>query len=72
MKTTLKRSREQLINEWSQKYGIDISKGLRVTIKEYNEGGFAPEKYSYKISFNSYGARQKYNYWPETVGYQGA
>ena len=75
MKETKKLKRAEVIDRFTEAYGMDISKmatGIRIKTTEYAEGGFAPEKYGYKITFTMFGQKKKFGFWPETVGYQGS
>lgn len=75
MKETKKLNRAEVIDKFIDSYGMDINKlatGIRVKATEYANGGLAPEKYGYKITFTMFGQKHKFGFWPETVGYQGA
>lgn len=65
-------SKQDIIRQWMERYGIDITKGLRFKVLDHTGNRLAPERYSYYVSFVSiWGARERYGYWPNTVGFQG-
>ena len=66
-------TRADLITEFQSKYGMDISKKLRVKIIDHTGNPLAPEATCYKLYFTdkTSGIRRRFAYWPNTVGYQG-
>lgn len=72
MKETKKLTREQVIKSFSCDYGYNIKgiRGVRVKIIDHSGNPLAPERYCYKLSFTVNEIKQKFAYWPETVGLQ--
>lgn len=69
--TAIKLTRTELIRIFAEKYGEDISQGLRVKIDDHANNPLAPERYCYKISYTAkWLGRQKVAFWPNTVGKQ--
>ena len=68
----MKLTRNDIIKQFADKYGIDISNGLRVTTVDHTKNPIAPEETCYKISYicKLINMRRKCAYWPKTVGFQ--
>ena len=64
-------TRKQVIQEFLDKYGMDISKNLRLKVCDHSDNPLAPEPYCYKVYFDGFCGRSRLAYWPNTVGYQG-
>ena len=68
-----KLTKEAIIRIFNEKYGLDISSGLRMKVVDHLNNKVAPERYCYKISYNHpwLQKRESVSYWPNTVGIQG-
>lgn len=66
-------TQQEIISQFWTKYGIDISEKLICKVCDHSNNPLAPEKISYKLSFicQLTGKRERLNYWPNTLGYQG-
>jgi hypothetical protein len=65
-------TRQDVIDQWRDRYGIDITPGLRFKVRCHEGNRFAPEPVSYYVSFMGMGnKRERYGYWPNSVGFQG-
>jgi len=68
-----KIGREAVIRKFISAYGIDIQrhgKGIRVRTQNYEGNPLAPEPYCYKITFDQWGEKKRFAFWPNTVGIQ--
>tara|TARA_R110002020_G_scaffold3253_4_gene14788 strand:- start:517 stop:783 length:267 start_codon:yes stop_codon:yes gene_type:complete len=71
--TETKFTRQEAITKFAEAYGMDIqklAKGIRVKCESHEGNQFAPEKYCYKITFTMFGQKNKFAFWPNSVGYQ--
>ena len=64
-------TRSEIIEIFSNRYGMDITESLRFKIDDHNGNRLAPERFCYKVYFTQFGRRRKLAFWPNTVGYQG-
>lgn len=67
-----KLTRDQVVDQFRDKYGMDISNGLRFRVVDNVNNSLAPERFSYKISYvcELTGKRERLTYWPNSLGYQ--
>jgi len=67
-------TKQEILDAFSKRYGVDISKHAtgRVTVKtiDYSNNPLAPEKTAYKIYFTLWGNKNRFSFYPNTVGYQ--
>lgn len=65
-------TKQEVIQQFSDRYGMDISDKLRFKVCDHSNNPLAPEKYCYKLYFNQkWIGRQRLVYWPNSVGMQG-
>jgi hypothetical protein len=68
-----KLNREEAIAAFTKAYGMDIAKlakSIRVKVESHKGNKFAPEDYCYKLTFELFGQKNRFAFWPNTVGYQ--
>lgn len=65
-------TKQELITIIDRNLGLGLKHSERVIVKvvDYSDNPIAPEKYAYKVFYTQYGKRQKFIYFPNTVGRQ--
>lgn len=63
-------TRDQVIQQFKERYGLDITNGLRFKLIDHTSNPMAPEQTAYKLSYIHplSEQREQVTYWPNTYG----
>ena len=63
-------TRDQVIKQFSDRYGLDITNGLRFKVIDHKSNPMAPEQTAYRLSYIDplSEQRERVTYWPHTYG----